>query len=79
MALTISVTPQQDWWLVHVGTCENDMAFFSGAKAEAAARGLAQRMAARGVTTAILVYLRDGSVAGRFICAPEREEMALAS
>ena len=41
------------------------MAFLSGAKAEAAARRLAEKMARRGELAEIHVFLRDGTLAGR--------------
>jgi hypothetical protein len=78
MAHTITVFPELDWWVVRIGGCENDMRFYSGARAEAAARMLGRRLAAAGDRTEIRLQLRDGALAGRFICAPPPEHLALA-
>jgi hypothetical protein len=47
------------------------MMFLSGAEAESAARALAQRYSDVGQPTEIEVYLRDGSLAGRYVSVPE--------
>ena len=43
------------------------MLFRSGARAEAAARSLALRLADEGAPVEVVIGLRDGTVAGRFI------------
>jgi hypothetical protein len=50
------------------------MMFRSGAKAEAAARDLGGAFAQRGAAAEIHIYLRDGSLAGRFVCPPAAGE-----
>ena len=71
MAHVISVVPDRDGWTVSSNVFANAMVFRSGAKAEAAARGLGVRFAKSGEPAQIWVYLRDGTLAGQFICAPE--------
>lgn len=67
MALKISVVPIGDGWAVRSPSFENEMLFTAGARAEAAARGLADRYADRGQTVEVAIYLRDGALAGRFL------------
>lgn len=67
MALKISVVPAGDGWAVRSAGFENDMLFAAGAKAEAAARDLARRIAQNGRSAEVAVYLRDGALAGRFL------------
>jgi hypothetical protein len=69
MALKISVVPLGDGWAVRSGGFENEMMFTAGAKAEAAARDLARRVAASGHTAEVAIFLRDGALAGRFLHA----------
>ena len=66
MALKISVTPAGDGWAVRSSEFENELMFQAGAKAEAAARDLARRVAASGVPAQVDIFLRDGALAGRF-------------
>ena len=65
MVHVINVTPAQGGWTVNAEPFANEMAFLSGAKAEAAARALAEKIARRGEMAEIHVFLRDGSLAGR--------------
>jgi hypothetical protein len=67
MALKIAVVPIGDAWAVRSAGFENDMLFAAGAKAEAAARDLASRIAATGRTAEVAIFLRDGALAGRFL------------
>jgi hypothetical protein len=67
----ISVSPLGEAWAVRSDGVANDMVFSSGARAEAAARALGERLAADGLPTAIRIFDRTGALAGRFICAPE--------
>lgn len=71
MVQEISVTPAMGggWTVRHEGDIEPTL-FLSGAKAEDAARRLAEAMADAGQPTEIRIILRDGSLAGRFICTP---------
>lgn len=71
MNITISITAAQDGWRVQGDTLENGMMFLSGAEAEIAARRLAERYCAVGRPTEIEVFLRDGSLAGRYVSVPD--------
>jgi hypothetical protein len=71
MSFTISIRAAQAGWSVQGDTLENGMMFLSGAEAESAARALAQRYSDVGQPTEIEVYLRDGSLAGRYVSVPE--------
>jgi hypothetical protein len=75
MNLTISIHAAQQGWSVQGDTVENGMMFLSGAEAEAAARSLAQRYSDVGQPTEILVFLRDGSLAGRYVSVPDLDQM----
>ncbi|HYG26127.1 MAG TPA: hypothetical protein VD906_04410 [Caulobacteraceae bacterium] len=70
MAHIISVHPREIGWEVTAPGIENPMAFLSGAKAEIAAKSLAERFARRGEAAELRIHLRDGTLAGRFVCAP---------
>jgi hypothetical protein len=77
MVQNVSVIPLSGGWAVSNKALAAPMVFFSGAKAEAAARRLGETIARRGETAEIRIYLRDGTIAGRFVCAPMVEmEMA---
>jgi len=69
MIETICVEPLAGGWAVRQGAVENPQLFISGAKAEDAAMRLGASLAKAGEATEIRVYLRDGSLAGRFVCA----------
>ncbi len=70
MIRIVSVTPTDSGWAVKADGFEPTV-FLSGAKAEAAARKLADRMAEGGGDVEIRIYLRDGTLAGRFLRSPE--------
>lgn len=76
MTHVISVMPADRGWMVRSEAFENDMVFLSGAKAEAAARRLGLKLADEGEAAEIRIFLRDGSLAGRFACAPETPTVA---
>ncbi len=76
MGLVISITAAQAGWRVQGDTLENGMMFLGGAEAEAAARSLAQRYADAGQTTEIEVFLRDGTLAGRYVSVPDLDDLA---
>jgi hypothetical protein len=76
MGLTISITAAQAGWRVQGDTLENGMMFLSGAEAENAALQLAQRYADVGQATEIEVFLKDGTLAGRYVSVPELSELA---
>jgi hypothetical protein len=78
MRLTISIRAAQDGWSVQGDTLENGMMFLSGAEAEIAARSLAQRYSDVGRSTEIEVFLRDGSLAGRYLSVPDLDGLLLA-
>jgi hypothetical protein len=71
MSFTISITPAQHGWTLQGDTLEAGMMFLSGAAAESAARTLALSYARVGRETEIRIFLRDGSLAGRFVCGPQ--------
>ena len=73
MIQTIRVEPMADGWAVCQAAVENPQVFTSGAKAEDAARRLGASLSKAGATTEIRVYLRDGSLGGRFLCAAWNE------
>jgi hypothetical protein len=77
MNLTISIRAAQDGWSVQGDTVENGMMFLSGADAEIAARSLAQRYSDVGQPTEIEVFLRDGSLAGRYVSVPDLDGLML--
>lgn len=66
----VKVQPSGIRWSCSVSGVENDMLFHSGAAAEAAARRMAACLAAHGEPTKLVIHLRDGSVAGRFLFPP---------
>jgi hypothetical protein len=78
MALLISVSPAGDGWAVKSDILENDLTFERGARAEAAARALADQYADAGRLAEVQIFLRDGALAGRFVHAPRAETVAYA-
>lgn len=76
MALKISVMPAGNGWAVRSSGFENELMFQAGAKAEAAARDLARRCAASGVSAQVDIFLRDGALAGRFLHPAVAMELA---
>ena len=79
MNFTISIKAAQHGWSVQGDTLENGMMFLSGAEAEAAARLLAQRYSDAGRPTEIEVFLRDGSLAGRYVSVPDLAELVVST
>ncbi|MFN3583362.1 DUF2188 domain-containing protein [Phenylobacterium sp.] len=69
----VSVVPAAEGWAVRSDAIDNEMIFKSGARAEAAARRVAQALAAAGQAVKLRVHLRDGTLAGRFVVAPPPE------
>lgn len=65
-------------WEVRVSGVENPLVFRSGARAEAAARALARRLAAQGLASELTITLRDGWVATRATAGPARAPRAAA-
>ncbi|HEY1447657.1 MAG TPA: hypothetical protein VGF33_03905 [Caulobacteraceae bacterium] len=69
MVSVIVVEPFAQGWAVRQPSVDNSQVFVSGAKAEDAAKRLGMRLAGAGLSAEIQVYLRNGALAGRFICA----------
>jgi hypothetical protein len=67
MTRIISVQPFGDGWSVRSDAFDSEMMFLSGAKAEAAARRLADKLARGGRSAEIHIFLRDGQLAGRVL------------
>lgn len=67
----ITVKPAFGGWRVDCEGRAHRQAFQSGATAEAAARQLGEAIARGGQAAEIRIFLRDGSLAGRFACAPD--------
>jgi hypothetical protein len=70
MVRKIYVAPALMGWSVRSDGFANDMLFLSGAKAESTARSLAEKIAFQGEAAQVEVRLRDGTIAGRFVCSP---------
>ncbi|HVY35572.1 MAG TPA: hypothetical protein VG960_14255 [Caulobacteraceae bacterium] len=73
MIRSISVIPTGSGWTVSSEPFDNEMHFFSGAKAESAARRMGRTITQGGDTAEIRIFLRDGSLAARFVCPPQDE------
>ena len=70
MVQTLSVRPRNGAWSLTGDFFDNEMLFASGGKAEAAAQSLGRRVAGSGRTAQIEIWVRDGTLAGRFVCPP---------
>ncbi|HEY2179951.1 MAG TPA: hypothetical protein VGH15_15380 [Caulobacteraceae bacterium] len=68
MVRVIVVEPFAHGWAVRQPAVDNSQVFSSGAKAEDAARRLGARLAGAGQPAEIHVYVRGGTLAGRFLC-----------
>ena len=68
----IAVTALPDGWKLTIDHISNDLIFRSGREAERAARRLADRLARAGIWSEIRLYLKDGSLAARFL-SPARD------
>jgi hypothetical protein len=78
MTRQIVVRPALHGWAVHIEGDAVALAFTTGARAEAAAREIAGRFADAGEPVELRVYLRDGALAGRFLCPSPGGVRALA-
>jgi hypothetical protein len=67
----IGVRPFAAGWAVSEASFDNSQFFKSGSRAEDAARNLGARFAGAGHASEITIYLRDGSLGGRFMCPTE--------
>jgi hypothetical protein len=74
MVEVIAVEPVDGGWALRHRTVDNPQLFSSGAKAENAARRLGARLSRAGAPAEIRIFLRDGTMAGRFLCLPDGEE-----
>lgn len=72
MIEVITVAPSHGAWIVERRARTNPQTFRSGATARAAARQLGEAIARGGQPAEIQVFLRDGSLAERFICPAAR-------
>lgn len=72
MSRIIAVRPAAFGWSLRIDDQEGVLVFQTGAQAESVARGLAKRLAEAGETTDVLIYLRDGSLAGRLLSTPRQ-------
>jgi hypothetical protein len=68
----ISVRPIPGGWRVACEAKNHSQSFQSGATAEATARQLGDAIARGGQPAEIRIFLRDGSLAGRFVCVAPR-------
>jgi len=66
---TVVVEPFGDVWSVRVEDTEPQL-FTRGREAENAAKGIAERLAAAGDQVELHLSLRNGQLAGRFVCLP---------
>jgi hypothetical protein len=69
MDQAIIVEPSADGWAVKSAHFANEMFFKSGENAEAAARELGTKMARANRAVVIEIFLRDGSLGGRYVAA----------
>lgn len=70
MTRLISVSPATFGWSLRIDAQDGVLVFATGAQAESAARRLAQRLSDAGEPCEVLIYLRDGSLAGRLCSTP---------
>jgi hypothetical protein len=66
MIQAITVAPSAGGWTVKSDAAPSEMFFQSGASAEAAARSLGARIAEEGEEVEIEIFLRDGTLGGRY-------------
>jgi hypothetical protein len=67
MNQAIVVQPSAEGWTVKSAPFDNEMFFRSGESAERAARALGTKMAQANAGVVIEVFLRDGSLGGRYV------------
>ena len=70
MPQKIIIRPLDLGWAVELDRLDAAMVFKSGAQAERAARRLAERLADAGESAELVIHLRDGTLAGRFVATP---------
>lgn len=64
---TIEVVPADGGWMVRSDAIQNPLFFRSGASAESAAVRLAQGLSEAGQGARVSIFIRDGSLARRFV------------
>lgn len=74
MKHTIDVKPFEDCWVVVENHSPASGPIASGAAAEWAARRLGEARADSGEWAEIRIYLRDGTLAGCFLCPPTSKD-----
>jgi len=67
---TVVVEPLPVGWRVVASADSGDQYFLSGKSAEISARRLAQRLASAGEMTELVLRLRGGALAARYLCLP---------
>lgn len=73
MRNVVTVRPQGPAWVLEADLPGYPLTFLSGAQAEEAAILQAEHQASGGAFTEVRLFLRDGSLAGRFlVCANDR-------
>ena len=70
MVHVILEEPSGDGWTVRSEQISSEMTVRSGHQAEEAAKHLGAKLAEAGDPAEVPIHLRDGSLAGRFICTP---------
>ncbi len=70
MPQKIVIRPLNVGWTVELDQLDAPMVFKSVAKAERAARALAGRLIDAGENAELVIDLRDGTMAGRFVATP---------
>lgn len=71
MSRTIAVHPAAFGWSLRIDSQDGVLVFQTGAQAELTARRLAGRLSDAGEPAEVLIYLRDGSLAGRLSSTPQ--------
>jgi hypothetical protein len=74
---TLTVAPLGVGWAVSVPGVAGPMMFQSGGAAETAARRLAERLSVAGTPAKLLVHLKNGALAGRFLFPPRADSEAV--
>ena len=72
MTEVITVTPERDGWLVSRRSTGESHRFAGGQTAETMARQLGAALSEDGTAAEIVIVLRDGSLAAKIICRPQR-------
>jgi len=67
MHQAITVEPSAQGWVVRSPPFDSEMFFRSGESAEVAARDLGTRMARVSPDVVVEIFLRDGSLGGRYV------------